>query len=176
MHTTFTADVRPFNLKEVLKHVTEQYSDHLEKIGNAKDLIHLIGQKATPDGGVLWHLSGDVVTGNIQETLTAQGFDVRRHLVYQMTISDDFPSSFVHDFKEKVISHVLFFSPHTTALFIQLLKKRGLEEFTSQMTAICLSAKVAAKASNLKWKEIWVSPAPTVQALIGYFEGALYRY
>lgn len=141
----------------------------LSASGNAKDLIHLVRQKARPDGGILWHLSGDIITGNIQETLGEEGFDVRRHSVYKIEKTEEFPSSFVLDLKEKVISHVLFFSPHTTALFIHLLKERGLEKFTSQMTAVCLSAEVAAKVSILAWEDVWVSPHPTTQAMMEYF-------
>ena len=39
MYSTFTADVRPFDLKAVLKHTAQQYDEHLDKMGNAHDLI-----------------------------------------------------------------------------------------------------------------------------------------
>lgn len=145
------------------------FSTVLSASGTANDLVHLIRQKATPAGGILWYLSGEVIRGTLQEILAISGFHVKRHKIYQIEREENFSASFALDLKARVISHVLLFSPHTTILFIHLLKERGLDQCMSQITAVCLSAEVAAAASRLGWKNVWISSHPTIQAMMAYF-------
>ena len=49
------------------------------------------------------------------------------------------------------------------------VKKNRLEKKTSQMTALCLSQDIAAKAMILEWEEIWISSSPTTQNMVEYF-------
>ncbi len=137
--------------------------------GTSQELASLILQKASRAQGTLWHLSGDVVRGNIVDTLQREGFDAKRRIIYRLKASDDLPSSLVEDLRNQRISHVLFFSPRTTTLFVDLLKKKGLEKTTVQMTALCLSQNVVKKALSLDWRKVWVSTTPTAQEMIGYF-------
>jgi len=137
--------------------------------GTSKELTSLILHKASRHQGILWHLSGEVVRGNMVETLQTQGFDAKRHIVYQIKEIDNFSSSLVTDLQAQRISHIFFFSPRSTTLFINLLKKNGLETMTLLMTSLCLSQNVVEKALSLDWKEVWVSPKPTLQDMIGYF-------
>ncbi len=145
------------------------FSTVLSASGATNELIHLIRQEVRPEGGILWYLSGEVIRGTLQETLRMAGFHVKRHIVYQIEQAKDFPTSFALDLKAHVISHVLLFSPHTTILFSRLLKERGLDQYMPQITAVCLSAEVAAAATRLAWKDVWISPHPTVQAMMAYF-------
>jgi hypothetical protein len=64
----------------------------------------------------------------------------------------------------------MFFSPHTTTIFVKLVIKNALEKIASRMTALCLSHDVAEEAGFLKWKKIWVSPQPATQNMTGYFD------
>lgn len=137
--------------------------------GTSKELISLILQKASHNRGVLWHLSGDVIRGNIVETLKKEGFESRRYIIYHLKERDDLPLALVDDLHHQRLSHVLFFSPRTTTAFVNLLKKNGLETLTAPMTSLCLSQNVVEKALSLNWKKVWVSPRPTVQDMIGYF-------
>lgn len=141
----------------------------LSASGDSKDLCHLILQKASPSKGALLYLSGDVVKGNITENLTTAGFVVKRHIVYTLESREDFPSSLKRALTQGNISYVLFFSPHTTTLFLHLLKKEKLEALTEKMTSLCLSQDVVKKVLDVKWKKVWVSPHPTVEALMDYF-------
>ncbi len=137
--------------------------------GTSKELLFLILQKAARTNGTLWHLSGDVVRGDIVETLKTEGFQAQRHIIYHIKEVDDLPSSLISDIQQQKMSHVLFFSPRTTDVFINLLEKNGLEKMASSITSLCLSQNVVERARCLDWKKIWVSPRPTVQGMIGYF-------
>jgi len=141
----------------------------LSASGTSQELLSLILRKASPNKGLLWHLSGDVIRENIVDVLQTKGFHAKRHIVYRLKEVDELPLSLIDDLQHQKISHVLFFSPRTTEVFINLLEKSGLEITTSFMTSLCLSQNVVEKALRLDWKKVWVSPQPTLQDMIGYF-------
>lgn len=141
----------------------------LSASGTSKELLSLVLQKSSPNKGYLWHLSGDVIREDIVAVLQAEGLPAKRHVVYHLQEVDALPLSLINDLQQQKISHALFFSPRTTNVFISLLEKCGLETTSSFMTSLCLSQNVVKKALRLDWKKIWVSPKPTLQAMIGYF-------
>jgi uroporphyrinogen-III synthase len=138
--------------------------------GTSQELLQLILQKATPQAGILWYLSGRVVKDNLMEPLKAAGFNTQRRIVYDMQAVEDLPPPLLVELERQKMSHIMFFSPHTTTIFVNLLKKRGLEKLMGHMTALCLSHAIAEKALILTWGKIWISPKPTAQSLIGYFD------
>lgn len=141
----------------------------LSASGTSQDLINLILQHAHREGGIFWHLSGESIRGRILKSLRDIGFQAERHIVYQIKDSKDIPPSLCVELQNQHISYAFFFSPRTTKVFANLLKKRGLEKVTRQMTSLCLSKEVAKEAMAFEWKKIWVSPQPTLESLIGYF-------
>lgn len=141
----------------------------LSASGTGKDLINLVIQKASQTKGILWHLSGDIIKENIAETLEQQGFSAKRQVVYSIQEVEIMPPPLLHDLKGKTFSHVLFFSPRTTDIFIKLLKKNELEPIAAEMTSLCLSQNVLQKTKEILWKKAWVSPKPTIEDMIEYF-------
>jgi uroporphyrinogen-III synthase len=146
------------------------FSEVMSASGTSQELIQCILQRAHPKAGILWHLSGEIVKGNIVETLNAKGFEARERIVYRIEQTKNLPAPLLSHLQNQKLTHVLFFSSHTTLLFVNLLKMSGLEKLACQMRAICLSQDVALKASTLTWKEIWTSLKPTAQSMMRYFD------
>lgn len=142
----------------------------LNASGTSQELEQLILQNATRKGGILWHLSGKRVKHNIVASLKAAGFEANRRIVYDIEEVEDLPPSLIEELETQKLSHILFFSPHTTTIFVNLLKKKGLEKTTCLITALCLSHDISKKLVNLQWKETWISPKPTIEDLVGYFD------
>lgn len=142
----------------------------LSSSGTNKELVKLILTTAKRDRGILWHLSGATVKGNIIDILKNAGFEAKRKIVYFIEDADDFSLSLYNELKNQQISHVIFCSPRTTSLFIKLLKKKKLEKIACQIISLCLSQDVKEKALDLKWKKLWVSPQPNIQSLVRYFD------
>ena len=138
--------------------------------GTSQDLIHLILQHAQREKGILWHLSGEIIKGNIVETLQSKGFEAERHIVYGIDETKNFPPALLSALQNQMISHVMFFSPRRTTNFVTIIKKNKLEEATRSMTSLCLSQDVAEKAAELNWGKIWISPQPTTQNMMRYFD------
>jgi uroporphyrinogen-III synthase len=146
------------------------FSQVISASGTSQELIQCVLQEAHPKAGILWHLSGEIAKGNIVETLNAKGFEARERIVYRIEQTKNLPVLLLSHLQNQELTHVLFFSSHTTLLFVNLLKMNGLEKLACQMRAICLSQDVALKASTLTWKEIWISPKPEAQSIMGYFD------
>ena len=146
------------------------FSEVLSASGTNQELTELLINNAHPEKGVLWHLSGEVIKGNIIKELRAKGFEAERHIIYRIQEVENFSEALLSELQTKKISHVMFFSPHTTTIFVNLINKNALEEIVSQMTAVCLSFEVAKEAGFLAWKKVWVSPQPTTQNMMGYFD------
>lgn len=166
------------NLREVPLYVVGDQSAQLAKkmgfsnvvsaLGTSQELIQLILNHARHDAGILWHLSGERIKENIVQALQAKGFKAERKIVYCIEEIAVDPSLF-EDLQNQKISHVMFFSPHTTQIFIHLLKKKSIEKVTSQMIALCLSQDIAEETMSLDWKKIWISPRPATQNMVEYF-------
>ena len=138
--------------------------------GNSKNLQELVAQQAQPEKGVLYYLSGQIIKRDIARELRVLGFKVQRQVVYKINDIERFSNSLVTDFLNKKISHVLFFSPRTTELFVNLVKASKLEKEVSLNKALCLSYDIAEKAQKILWKEIWISPYPSTHNMLGYFD------
>jgi len=146
------------------------FSEVWSASGTSRELVSLIRQKASRTNGILWHLSGDIVAGKIVETLQMEGFQAKRQKVYCIEGVKTLPPSVQFELQNQKISHVLFFSLHTALFFVDLLKKNGLGKATHQMTSLCLSHNMVKEIGILEWKKIWVSPSPTLEDMVEYFD------
>lgn len=142
----------------------------LSASGTSSELLRLISKTAHPHKGILWHLSGREVKGDIVESLKVAGFEAQRQIVYEIKDVTDLPPSLCAALTNHTFSHVIFCSPRTTNIFVTLLKKQKLEKVSCQMRALCLSQEVGKKASSLNWKKLWISPRPNMNALMRYFD------
>lgn len=137
--------------------------------GTSQELRELVARKAQPEAGILYHLSGQIIREDIIHKLQSLGFKAERQVVYQIKDVERLPNSLVTDFVNKRISHVLFFSPRTTEVFVHLVKASKLEKEIALNKALCLSYDIAEKVQQILWKEIWISPHPSTHNMLGYF-------
>lgn len=138
--------------------------------GTSQELGELILSQAHPDNGILYHLSGEMLKGDLVKDLQNKGFRAKRQIVYSIKDVDNLPQKLIHDLLQRTMSHVMFFSPRTTFVFATLLKKCKVESETNMVTAICLSKNVAKEAQQLTWKNIWISPRPNLKNMLRYFD------
>ena len=146
------------------------FSNVTSASGTSKELLELILEKADPSKGVMYHLSGTIIKEDLVEKLRVAGFKAKRHIVYQIEDYEELPVALLSSLKNHQISHVMFFSPRTTELFVNLLSKYKVEKEACIMTALCVSHSVAEKAKLLQWAKIWISLQPTIQSMAGYFD------
>jgi uroporphyrinogen-III synthase len=74
--------------------------------GTTQELTKLILCHAHPEKGVLYHLAGEVVKGNIVHELNFRGFEAERHIVYHIQEAENLSEPLLND------PHYVFFSPY----------------------------------------------------------------
>lgn len=141
----------------------------LSASGTTQELLQCVVEKADQNRGILYHLSGEIIKGDMVDMLRQIGFQAQRHIVYRIEDAVNLPTDLCAKLKADTISHVIFCSPRTTITFTKFLKESRLENITCPMTALCLSQEVAEKAASLQWKKVWISTQPTIKKLMGYF-------
>jgi len=137
--------------------------------GTSQELRELVARKAQPEAGILYHLSGQIIREDIVHELQSLGFKAERQVVYQIKDVERLPDSLITDFVNKRISHVLFFSPRTSEVFINLVKASKLEKEIALNKALCLSYDIAEKVQQILWEDIWISPLPSTHNMLVYF-------
>lgn len=122
--------------------------------GTSHELIKLVIKNAQPGQGTLWYLSGAQVKGNALESLRAAGLDVQRQIVYRIEDAPHLPVALCQELEARTLSHVLFYSPRTTSVFIRLLREAKLEKTIEHMTALCFSEAIREVAAELAWNAV----------------------
>jgi uroporphyrinogen-III synthase len=131
--------------------------------GDAEALAEFI--RETLSGGPLLHISGKDVARDM-EALLAPAIVVDSLALYEAVPAQDFSKALVDALYACTIDSVLFFSVRTAATFGTLLRKLGLAEMITSISALCLSKQVAAEAEKMPWRTVMTARQPTAQSMI----------
>ena len=138
--------------------------------GDSLSLAHLVRRRCQPDNGPLLHVSGQAVAGDLRGQLGAEGYDVRRIVLYDAAASRALPEPVVAALRAGDINGVLLYSARTARIFLELIAAAGLDAALRGMTAYCLSPAVADALGVGAFGVLKVAPAPRepdLLALIG---------
>jgi len=143
------------------------FSDVTASGGNVERLAETVVEKLRPQRGLLFHAAGSVTAGDLLGLLSAEGFETRRQAIYRSVVATAFSSDARSAIKEGHVLAATFFSPRTAAAFARVIATEGLEVFTKDVRALCLSQAVAdaAVADGLVWQEILVASATDQNAM-----------
>jgi len=134
--------------------------------GDVETLATLVREKLDFRDGALLHVAGSKVAGDLAGLLGQSGFDYRRVQLYHAIKAIDLPPRCLSAIKDKQVDGVVLYSPRTAQAFVDLLTKAGLDNYTGQLSAFCLSAAVAAKIAARDWARVVVAKTPDQAALI----------
>jgi uroporphyrinogen-III synthase len=143
--------------------------------GAGDDLARLVLRRCRPDGGALLHLSGEDISAEPGESLTAAGFDLRRQAVYRAEPARALAPGTVVALRRAEIDAVLLFSPRTARTFVALIGRHGLQANLNATAAICLSAAVAEPCRELVWRGIHTAARPELTAFLEVLEAVRRR-
>ena len=129
--------------------------------GNVERLAETVAQTLNSKSGMLFHAAGSVTAGDLQALLSAEGFETRRQALYRSVMATGLSEEGRTAIKEGYILAAAFFSPRTATAFARVVVSEGLEDFTRDVQALCLSQAVAdaAMAEGLVWRETLVASA-----------------
>ena len=139
--------------------------------GDVQALARLVKQRLKPAGGPLFHAAGSAVAGDLAEILAADGFDLRRRMLYESAAATALSPETIAALKQGRIDLVLLFSPRTAVSFAELARAAAID--ASPLTALCLSPAVATAVSGLAWKRVAVAEKPDLPSLLALVDQVL---
>ena len=140
--------------------------------GDSADLACLVADRLNPVDGPMLHIAGKTVAGDLSGALSADGFEVIRHTLYEARPVRALTQETVSAIRSGEIDYVLFFSPRTARVFSDLAAAAGLTAHCRNFEAICLSDAVAAELHSVNWKVRRTAAVPTSEALLRVIDTA----
>jgi len=137
--------------------------------GDVASMVRVASQRYQTDGGVLCHVAGRAVAGNLSHDLQELGFEVVQRSAYTAQAVDQLPADLRDGLTrtgEDGLSGILFYSRRTTQCFVDLVVSEGLKDRCAGLAAFCLSDAAAAPLSDLNMKSVAVAAQKTQSALL----------
>ena len=134
--------------------------------GDVTALARLAEDTCRPDQGVLVHIAGSVVAGDLKGLLEKAGFTVRRAVLYDAAPAAALAGEVKTVLAAGAVDGVLLFSQRTARTFAELVRDADLAGRLSGVTAYCLSLAVADALPDLGFRDVLVAEAPTQQAML----------
>lgn len=138
--------------------------------GDVTSLAALVTKSFRKDAGTLLHVAGSKVAGDLKGALEAEGFTVRRKVLYETRPAIAFSSESRRMLAEGAIQAVFLYSPRTAATFTTLAKKADLGDALRSLSVYCLSQAVADQLTDLPLNAVRVAAEPTQDALLAIFD------
>ncbi len=134
--------------------------------GDVVALAALVRQRLKPADGVLVHVAGSAVAGNLAGDLGADGYQVRRCVLYGAETSTRLSAPCRRALAAGEIDGVLFFSPRSATTFVKLLQCDGLAEACRAVDLYGLSAAVAEAGAEVTWRRQNIAAMPRQDELL----------
>ena len=137
--------------------------------GDVASLVQSAADRYRPEGGVLCHVAGRTLAGDLAPDLRALGFEVVQRSAYTARSAEVLPPVLrraLYQPGAQDPAGILFYSPRTTRCFVDLVKAAGLEAGCVGLKAFCLSEAAAEPLKDIKMKSVAVSAQKTQSALL----------
>ncbi len=137
------------------------FTDVKSADGDAVALAGATARWAEP-GATLLHVCGEEAPGTLADTLTAKGFAVQRAVLYGMATAQALPPEARNALSQGAIDAVMFFSPKTAGLFLELARDLPV----TGLTALCISPNTARVLPPGSFAGIRIAEKPNQEAML----------
>ena len=134
--------------------------------GDVETLAAAVVEALDPADGILLHIAGTEVAGDLAGALTAANFEVRRVTLYEARAAESLPNGCAAALARGDADAVVFFSPRTARTFVRLAGDAGLADACQMLNAYCLSPAVAVEIDGLTWRGVHVAARPDQDSLL----------
>lgn len=134
--------------------------------GGVAGLAKFVSDSLSPANGILMHVSGTVVAGDLKTALSQHDFHVFRVRLYESKPAERFSDATLALMREGKLDGVMFYSPRTAQIFHDLVIENRLTQACRKIRALCLSEAVAEVAEKLPWRVIKVADEPSQSAML----------
>lgn len=140
--------------------------------GTAAQLVAHIVSVADPAAGLLLHLAGDTLAGDLKGELELQGFRVAQPIVYRMQPAKALSEDTVEQLAMGEIDGVILMSPRTASIYAALVRKQGLATVARGLLHFCLSAAIARRLEPLGGVRSKVAETPRLEEMLALIDAA----
>ena len=142
------------------------FTDVTEGAGDVLALAALVRRRFAPTDGVLVHVTGSAVAGDLAGDLAPEGYQVRRAVLYSAETVARLSAACRAALTAGQIEGVLFFSARSAATFVKLLLRDELGEVCRDIALYGLSAAVGEAAAVIPWRQRNIAALPSEDDLL----------
>lgn len=117
--------------------------------GTGANLAALIARQVEPKRGPLVHLAGETLAFDLVSALAAQGFAMRKAVLYRAVPVGALPPRALDLIASRRLDGVILMSPRTARIFTALVAEHDLVTQASRLVCYCLSEAVAEAVAPL---------------------------
>jgi uroporphyrinogen-III synthase len=124
--------------------------------GNVNNLKELILQNFNSSEGKLLYVSGEVVSSNLDEQLTSEGYIIKRVINYRANPIKKYDENFIEKLKLEMPEIVYIYSQNSAINFLKVIKNYHLETLWMNTNLMCMGEKSSSILNEIKWKKIFL--------------------
>jgi uroporphyrinogen-III synthase len=124
--------------------------------GNVSNLKELILQNHDPLNGQLLYVSGEIITVDLDQQLTNEGYSIKRIINYKVNHNQNFKDEFVNKLKQNIPDMVYVYSQNSGSSFLNFIKIHQLESLWMDTNLMCIGEKTSSILNEIKWKKIFL--------------------
>ena len=124
--------------------------------GNVDNLKELILQNSNSSDGQFLYVSGETISGNLDQQLASEGYNIKRIINYRANPIKKFDQIFIDKLKSKMPEIVYVYSQNSAVSFLNVIKNYRLESLWMDTNLMCIGEKTSSILNEIKWKKIFL--------------------
>ncbi|MBD1154347.1 uroporphyrinogen-III synthase [Pelagibacterales bacterium SAG-MED21] len=124
--------------------------------GNVENLKELILQNFDQKDGNLIYISGQSISGDLDQQLLNEGYNIKRVINYKTSHNQIFSDKFVNELKLKMPDMVYVYSQNSAQSFLNFIKINQSENLWMNTNLMCIGEKTSSILNEIKWKKIFL--------------------
>ena len=124
--------------------------------GNVDNLKELILLNFNSSEGKLLYISGEVISGNLDQDLILNGYTIERIINYKTKSIEKYDEDFIEKLKQKMPEITYIYSQNSAINFLKMIKNYQLETLWMDTNLMCIGEKTSSILNEIKWKKIFL--------------------
>ena len=124
--------------------------------GNVDNLKELILQNFNSSKGKLLYISGEIVSSNLDQELSSNGYTIERVINYRSNPIEKYDEGFIEKLKLKMPEITYIYSQNSAINFLKIIKNYQLETLWMNTNLMCIGEKTSSILNEIKWKKIFL--------------------
>jgi len=123
---------------------------------NVDNLRELILLDFNSSEGKLLYISGEVISGNLDQDLISNGYTIERIINYKAKSIEKYDEDFIEKLKLKMPEITYIYSQNSAINFLKIIKNYQLETLWMNTNLMCIGEKTSSILNEIKWKKIFL--------------------